>query len=108
MSPQKEIKGITFFPVPEFSDVAAAFGADEAQFFSRHELPDVPRKYEDMAQALFSKGGALPELHPSVDRKKALTALRAWLGSFAPAHEAKIATAGYALWLWTDPDALSA
>ena len=108
MSPQKETKGITFFPVPEFNDVAAEFGADEAQFFSRHDLPDVPRKYKTLAQELFFKGGALPELHPSVDRKKALTALRAWLGSFAQAHEAKIAIACYALWLWTDPDALSA
>jgi hypothetical protein len=107
MKPKKKINGITFFPVPEFDDADAAFGADERQFFSRHDLPNVPCKYEDMAQDLFFNGGAIPELHQSVDRVKELIALHAWLRSFAPAHEAKIATAGYALWLWTDPAALS-
>lgn len=108
MKPQKEIKGVTFFPVPEFSKASGVFGAYESQFFNRHDLPDVPRKYINMANDLFFKGGSLPELHPSVDREKALTALDAWLGSFAPAHQAKIATVGYALWLWTDTEALSA
>ena len=108
MKPQKKIKGITFFPIPEFGEMAVLLGADETQFFSQYDLPEVPHKYEDMAQKLFFNGGAIPELHQSVDRKKAIKALRAWLGSFYPAHEEKIATAGYALWLWTDPDVLSA
>ena len=108
MKPQKKIKCITFFPVPEFGEMAAGLGADESQFFSRHDLPEVPSEYEDLAQKLFFDGGAIPKLHHSVDRKKAIKALRAWLRSFEPAHEAKIATVGYALWLWIDPDALSA
>jgi hypothetical protein len=60
-----------------------------------------------MAQGLFFSGGKLPDFSPKVDRKKAFAALSAWLGSFAPAHEEKIATAAYALWLWTDDAALS-
>ena len=107
MKPNKKIKGITFFPVPEFGEMAAVLGADEAQFFSRHDLPEVPSEYEDLAQKLFFDGGAIPELPQSIDRKKAIKALRAWLRSFSPAHEEKIATVGYALWLWTDQDVLS-
>lgn len=30
-----------------------------------------------------------------------MRAVGAWLGSFAPSHEEKINTVGYALWLWT-------
>ena len=107
MKPQKEINGITFFPVPEFGDLSAAFGADEEKFFNRTDLPEMPSKYEDMADKLFFEGGDIPELHNSVDREKALNAIRAWLSSATPAHEYKIATVGYALWLWTDKDALS-
>ena len=107
MKPQKKINGITFFPVPEFSNLSAAFGADEDKFFNRTDLPEIPSKYEDIADGLFFLGGDIPELHNSVDRKKALNAIRAWLSSFAPSHESKIATVGYALWLWTDKNALS-
>lgn len=96
------MKGLTFFPVPEFQDVAIAFGADRSCFFDRNDLPDVPAKYERMANTLFFKGGELPKFLDGVDREKAKRALTAWLSSFAPAHEAKIATAGYALWLWTE------
>lgn len=108
MTPQKEIKGLTFFPVPEFSGLDAAFGAGGKTFFNRDDLPEVPSQYPDMAEKLFYSGGAIPDLHPSVDRSKAATALQAWLSSFQPSHEAKMATAGYALWLWTHPTALSA
>ena len=101
MKPQKQINGITFFPVPEFTN------GNEEKFFERRDLPEIPRNYEDMAQTFFFDGGQLPELHPSVDRTKATKAIEKWLGSFLPAHEAKIATVGYALWLWTDPDVLN-
>jgi len=107
VTPQATIQGLTFFPVPEFDGPTAAFGARESAFFDRRNLPKVPREFEDMAQGLFFNGGKLPELSPKVDKKKALTALSAWLGSFAPTHEAKIATAAYALWLWTNDAALN-
>jgi hypothetical protein len=107
VTPQTTIQGLTFFPVPDFDGPTAAFGAPASAFFDRRNLPDVPRKFEDMAQGLFSSGGKVPEFSPKVDRKKAFAALSAWLGSFAPAHESKIATAAYALWLWTDEAALS-
>lgn len=107
MTPQTTIQGLTFFPVPDFDGPTSAFGAPASAFFDRRNLPDVPRKFEDMAQGLFFSGGKLPDFSPKVDRKKAFAALSAWLGSFAPAHEEKIATAAYALWLWTDDAALS-
>jgi hypothetical protein len=106
VKPQTKIKGLTFFPVPEFNAPTVVFGADERAFFKRHDLPDVPAKFEDIAQNLFFSGGKVPELHPRVNRQKAFAALSAWLKSFAPAHEAKIATAAYALWLWTDDTVL--
>jgi len=106
MTPQKEINGIVFFPIPEFEDNDVAFGADTNRFFDQRTLPNIPAKFDDMACGLFYDGGALPETHPSVDRKKAARALRAWLGSFSPSHESKMATVGYALWLWTDPTVL--
>jgi hypothetical protein len=106
MKPQKEIMGLTFFPVPNFDQVTVTFGANRSQFFDRYDRPKVPSIFEDIAQSLFYGGGPLPKLHPSVDKQKAQNALRAWLVSFAPAHEAKITTVAYALWLWTDPEAL--
>lgn len=108
MKPQKEINGIVFFPVPEFSDVSAVFGASESAFFDRRKLPEVPERFEKMANDLFFSGEKPPEFSSKVDRKKAATAIRAWLGSFAPAHEAKVATVAYALWLWTNDKALEA
>ena len=104
--PQRRIKGLTFFPVPEFDDAYLMFGACRKSFFNRHDLPVIPGKYEDMASSLFFKGGDIPELHQSVDRNKALRVLRAWLSSWEPAHEAKEATVAYALWLWTHETAL--
>lgn len=108
VTPQTTIQGLTFFPVPDFDGPTAAFGAPASAFFDRRNLPDVPRHFSDMASSLFFSGGNVPDFSPKVDRKKAFAALSAWLGSWAPAHEAKIATAAYALWLWTDDAALGA
>lgn len=102
--PQTTCQGITFFPVPEFDDVTAAFGPLEDAYFNRRQLPEVPKKYEKIVTQLFFKGGALPEMQPEVDREKATRAVGAWLRSFAPAHEAKTATAAYALWVWCEGD----
>ena len=96
--------GLTFFPIPEFDEPVQLFGAPESCYFKRHNLPKVPQKYVDLVSTLFFKGGALPEFQPEVDRAKAFVAVRAWLHSFAPAHEAKEATVGYALWLWCEGD----
>jgi len=108
MKPEKTIKGLTFYPVPEFDDITVAMGADESAFFNRHDLPEFPREYDDLANKLMFSGGKLEGLSPKVPMDKAMRAVRAWLCSFAPAHEAKTATVGYALWLWSDDEALSA
>jgi single-strand DNA-binding protein len=95
-------------PIPEFGAPAQAFGAREGSYFNRRSLPQVPRKYTDEAERLFFGGGPLPEFAPQVDKQKAMQATRALLSSFAPSHEAKIATVGYAFWVWSTPDALAA
>lgn len=104
-APKPTCHGLTFFPVPEFDALTAAFGAPLEAFFDRRKCPDVPREYETAVSMLFYSGGEIPKFSAQVDRKKAAIALRAWLSSFQPAHEAKIATAAYAVWLWsTMPD----
>lgn len=101
-------RGLTFFPVPEFSDAEIAFGADQKAFFNRRDLPDVPKKHGNAAMTLFYNGGPLPDFDSRVDRKLAMRAVKAWLGSWAPAHESKEATVGYAFWLWSTPEAIDA
>ena len=105
-TPKARTNGLTFFPVPEFNEATVVFGAGREQFFDRHNLPDVPRLYLDMASGFFFKGGELPEFNEKVDPMKASRALRAWLSSWSPAHEAKVATVAYAIWLWTHETAL--
>lgn len=100
--------GLTFFPVPTFDDVSIAFGADERAFFGRRDLPDVPSQHKDAAMSLFYKGGPLPKFDPRVDTKLAMRAVKAWLVSWAPAHESKEATVGYAFWVWSTPEAIDA
>ncbi len=100
--------GLTFFPVPEFDSPSVAFGAGESAYFPRRNLPEVPRKYRDAAMSLFYGGGELPKFDPRVDRDAAFRATRALLSSWAPAHEAKEATVGYAFWVWSTPAAIDA
>ncbi|MCB1723243.1 MAG: hypothetical protein KDJ39_06065 [Gammaproteobacteria bacterium] len=99
--PAETINGMTFFPVPHFTDVEVAFGASADRYFDRRNLPDVPRRFTNIVDDLFFKGGQLPDLDERIDRDKAYRAVRAWLSSFAPPHESKVATVGYALWLWS-------
>ncbi len=106
MRPKKKINNLVFYPVPEFQDVDVAFGAGQGAYFKRSNLPEVPGKFDDMASRLFFNGGALPAFAEGVDVTKAERAIRAWLSSFAPAHEEKITTVAYALWLWTDKKAM--
>jgi hypothetical protein len=101
------MKGLTFLPVPEFDTLDAVFGAPESAYFNRRDLPDVPRKFEDEVHRLFFRGGEWPPLGADVDAPKAKMAIKALLSSFAPAHEAKVATVAYALWVWS-PEAADA
>lgn len=105
--PATSFDGITLWPIPEFDMAEVAFGADESRYFNRRRLPDVPREYTEKAQSLFFNGGSLPKFAKQVDANKAAMAVRALLTSFAPSHESKMATVGYAMWLWSTPDALT-
>jgi hypothetical protein len=106
--PAAECKGLTFFPVPVFDGPSQAFGADERAYFHRRDLPEVPSKFKDIANDLFFSGGKIPDLDPRISAKSATHAIRAWLASWAPSHESKETTVGYALWLWTTPEAIDA
>jgi hypothetical protein len=107
-APNATERGLTFFPIPRFDGPTMAFGAERKDFFDRRDLPDVPAKYRKAAMSLFYNGGDFPEFDPRVDRKLAMVATRAWLGSFAPAHESKEATVGYAFWVWSTAAAIDA
>jgi hypothetical protein len=102
--PETSIKGLTFYPLPEVSDVEVAIGFSASRYFNRYDLPDVPGEHERVVSKLFFDGGKIPKLQDGVDRDHATKLIRAWLCSFAPAHEAKITTAAYALWVWTSAD----
>lgn len=104
--PEATCKGLTFFPIPTFNDPQLAFGAKEEAFFEKYDRPEVPREYLEHARDLFFSGGKLPKLADGVDPQLAFRAVHAWLSSWAPAHESKEATVGYALWLWTNQKAI--
>jgi hypothetical protein len=95
--------------VPEFDDLAAAFGAPASAFLSRQEGSEFERRYRKEAAAaksLFFKGGRLSEhglkLKDGIDSIKAHKAIRALLCSFEPSHEAKIGTVAKYLHEWCD------
>ncbi len=98
--PQLVIEGLTFWPIPKFSDIHMAFGAEINSYFDRYRLPEVPKKYRDQASKIFFEGGKI-EVGDDVNKDDANRAIRAVLCSFAPAHEAKEATVAYALWCWS-------
>jgi len=106
-TPSVTMKGLTFLPVPDFTDVQCAFGADAKDYFMRRDLPEVPRKFTAEAMRMFYEGGAFPEFGDDVDAVKAKRAIKAWLSSWSPSHEAKEATVGYALWVWSPEAAKS-
>lgn len=99
-TPAATHKGITFWPIPHVSDEHVAFGMPGSAYFPRHDLPDVPQRFEDEARRLFFRGGKMSDLHPAVDRLLAARWLQAHFRSFAPSHEAKEATVAYAIWVW--------
>lgn len=110
MKNQAKTETTTDFPIPEFTALDAAFGADIKTYLPREKIPDqmyaMRGKHADAASGLFFKGGRLEDfglrLKPGIDRKKAFTAISAWLCSFAPSHEQKIGTVAYALSQWCE------
>ena len=104
--PSAQLNGLTFWPIPEFDGASTVFGASKKDYFNRRQLPDVPREFKNAVESLFFKGGQLEGLAPEINKAKACKAMQAWLSSFDPAHEEKIATAAYALWVWSTPEAL--
>lgn len=104
MKPELTCKGLQFYPIPKIDVAKAAFGLDADQYFNRNSLPDVPENYESIISSLFFCGGDLPEMQNEVDRSLAAAFIRGLLASFAPPHEAKVATAAYALWVWCEGD----
>lgn len=101
----------TVFPVPEFTQVQAVFGADARDYLTREQMGDDfyadRNEFTRHVQSLFFSGGpVIPagrQWKTGVDRAKAMLAINAWLRSFAPQHEIKIGTVGYALAQWTEP-----
>lgn len=102
--PELTKDGLTFFPIPDVNDSNTAFGLGKDKYFDRRKRPYVPKKYENMIHDLFFSGGTLPVFKSGVDRTQAARYLNAMLRSWAPAHESKVATAAYALWVWAEGD----
>lgn len=103
VQPEAMKAGLIFWPIPDTTPMDATCGLALSQYFDRRALPEVPRQYEEAVTQLFFQGGHLPALAKGVDIAKARRRLQALLRSFEPAHEAKIATAAYALWVWSTP-----
>lgn len=94
------------FTVPKFDRVSAVFGAQLNEYPTPSNIPDVDRKFVDAFDALFFRGGSLADhglkLKAGIDRAAAMTAIRAWMGSFDPKHEHKTATVAWALSEWCE------
>lgn len=94
------------FTVPAFDGPAAVFGARINEYPARSSIPAVDRKYADVFSALFFRGGTLAEhglkLKSGMDRRAAMTAIRAWMCSFEPQHEHKTETVAWALSEWCE------
>jgi len=92
--------------VPEFDGLSAVFGARLNQYPERGSIPKVDRRYEDVVNALFFRGGSLSEhglkLKSGIDRAAAMAAIRSWLCSFDPKHEHKTETVAWALSEWCE------
>lgn len=101
---------MTPFPVPEFTEIDAAFGAGRSSYLTREQMGDDfysdRNRYTNAAQSLFFRGGRIADhglrFKADIDAAKAMRALRALLCSFEPKHEIKIGTVGYALSQWCE------
>lgn len=98
------------FEIPVFTGIDAAFGAEANRYLTADQMgADFyadRNRYTGVAQALFFDGGSLAQhglrFKAGIDKAAAMTAIRAWLCSFAPKHEIKIGTVGYALSRWCE------
>src|SRR5260221_475266 len=96
--------------IPKFTDLNAAFGAEEKDYPKWHDIPQEFHNLRhlgcEIASQIFFKGGRLSDygvqFKPGVDQNSAMRAIRAWLCSFAPKHEVKIATVGMAISDWCE------
>lgn len=98
-------------PLPEVTDLDMAFGRTD--FVPKmNELPAEFQNYDnnkfcDIAAKLFFNGGKLADFGLSpregVSVGKATRALGAFMGSFEPKHEHKMAAAGYLIDQWFEP-----
>ena len=57
-------------------------------------------EWTELVDQLFFRGGTLPEFREGIDPGKAVSQIRACLGSFEPEHEHKTAGVAYLLSLW--------
>lgn len=97
--------------VPNFTAAENVFGARLDQYPNYETLPyefrNMKGQFCDVASKLFFNGGRLSDFGLSyksgIDVSKAQRAIQAWLCSFEPKHEHKIATVGYALSKWCEP-----
>lgn len=100
------------FPVTaDLTPLDARFGADPGTYLTQEQLP--PEFYAmrhpmcRVASALFNFGGELIDhglrFKPEIDAGQAMLAIDALLRSWAPKHEIKIGTVGYALQQWCEP-----
>lgn len=98
------------FPVPAFTDIDAIFGAGAKTYLTREQMGadfyGDHNRFTRAASDLLFQGGKLADfglaLKPDIDKVAAMHAIRAWLCSFAPEHEIKIWTVGYALSKWCE------
>lgn len=101
----------TTWPVPEISDIEAAFPAHVLQWMPpMDEIPDEFKhwgpggsEWNQIVSAWFFKGlNDKPEFVPNegIDAKAAFRAIKAALGSYEPKHEHKEAAVAYLLSLW--------
>jgi hypothetical protein len=101
---------------PAFDGLSAAFGADGRDYPPMDRIPDEFMRghtpFNKVVSTLFFKGGSLADFSlqfkPDIDRRSAMTAIRALLCSFAPKHEVKEATVAWCLSEWTVPTDLPA
>ena len=92
------------FPIPELTALDVAFPANVLEWMPpQGTIPEYDQKFKNVAEKWFFLG-LPPETEfvpkPGVDFKKALMAMKACLGSFAPKHEHKMAAAGFMLSEW--------
>lgn len=96
--------------IPELNDAEVAFGRVEGVL---PDWDDIPKEFWKMhnpycrvVSSLFFNGGSLQDFglafKPGVDERRAMRAIKACLGSWAPKHEHKEAGVAYLLSLWCD------